>query len=201
MTSGCPLGGIVVSRDIFETMNSVKPEDRWMHAATSGHPMCCAVGLANIGIMERERLWERSARLGTRLYQGLLGLQKELPAIGDVRGGKGLIAGVELVSDRTTKAGFPADQKVGLRVRRDMEKRGLATWIRSYPVPDGTIAEQIFFAPPLVITEQQIDRMLEIVRASIKGVVPVKPVRGRSVDPGREPGRPAAQWRPRAGPH
>ena len=69
-----------------------------MHAATySGHPMCCAVGLANIGIMERERLWERSARLGTRLCQGLLGLQKELPAIGDVRGGKGLIAGVELV--------------------------------------------------------------------------------------------------------
>ena len=74
VTSGyAPLGGIVVSRDIFETMNSVKPEDRWMHAYTySGHPMCCAVGLANIAIMERERLWERSARLGTRLYQGLL---------------------------------------------------------------------------------------------------------------------------------
>ena len=45
----------------------------------------------------------------------------ESAAIGDVRGGKGLIAGAELVSDRTTKAGFPADQKVGLRLRRDME--------------------------------------------------------------------------------
>jgi putrescine aminotransferase len=174
VTSGyAPLGGIVVSRDIFETMNSVKPEDRWMHAYTySGHPMCCAVGLANIAIMERERLWERSAKLGTRLYQGLLELQKELPAIGDVRGGKGLIAAVELVSDRTTKAGFPADQKVGLRIRRDMEKRGFATRIRSYPVPDGSIAEMVFFSPPLVITEQQIDRVLETVRASIKAVVP-----------------------------
>jgi putrescine---pyruvate transaminase len=174
VTSGyAPLGGIVVSRDIFETMNTVKPEDRWMHAATySGHPMCCAVGLANIAIMEKERLWERSARLGTRLYQGLLSLQKELHVIGDVRGGKGLIAAVELVSDRTTKAGFPAEQKVGLRVRRDMEKRGLATRIRSVPLPDGTIAESIFFSPPLVITEQQIDRLLEIVRASIKAVLP-----------------------------
>jgi adenosylmethionine-8-amino-7-oxononanoate aminotransferase len=107
VTSGyAPLGGIVVSRDIFETMNTVKPEDRWMHAATySGHPMCCAVGLANIAIMEKERLWERSARLGTRLYQGLLQLQKELPAIGDVRGGKGLIAAVELVSDRRRRPG------------------------------------------------------------------------------------------------
>ena len=174
VTSGyAPLGGIVVNRDIFETMNSVKPEDRWMHAYTySGHPMCCAVGLANIAIMERERLWERSAKLGTRLYQGLLELQKELPAIGDVRGGKGLIAAIELVSDRTTKAGFPADQKVGLRMRRDMEKRGFATRIRSYPVPDGSVAEMIFFSPPLIITEQQIDRVLETVRASIKAVLP-----------------------------
>jgi adenosylmethionine-8-amino-7-oxononanoate aminotransferase len=61
---------------------------------------------------------------------------------------------------------------VGLRIRRDMEKRGLATRIRSVPLPDGTIAESIFFSPPLVITEQQIDRMLEIVRASIKVVTP-----------------------------
>jgi adenosylmethionine-8-amino-7-oxononanoate aminotransferase len=174
VTSGyAPLGGIVVSHDIFETMNSVKPEDRWMHAYTySGHPMCCAVGLANIEIMEKERLWERSARLGTRLYQGLLQLQKELPAIGDVRGGKGLIAGAELVSDRTTKAGFAPDQKVGLRLRRDMEKHGLVTRIRTMPLPDGTASESIFFSPPLVITEQQLDRMLEIVRASIKAVLP-----------------------------
>ena len=40
------------------------------------------------------------------------------------------------------------------------------------PVPDGTVSEMIFFSPPLVITEQQIDRVLEIVRASIKAVVP-----------------------------
>jgi adenosylmethionine-8-amino-7-oxononanoate aminotransferase len=174
VTSGyAPLGGIIVSREIHDMMNSVPPADRWMHAYTySGHPMCCAVGLANIEIMERERLWERSAKMGTRLHQGLLALQKELPAIGDVRGGKGLLCGVELVSDRGTKAGFPADQKVGLRVRREMEKRGLVTRIRSYPVPDGTVSEQIFLAPPLVISEAQIDRVLEAVRGAIKAVIP-----------------------------
>jgi adenosylmethionine-8-amino-7-oxononanoate aminotransferase len=174
VTSGyAPLGGIVVSREIFDVMNSVKPEDRWMHAYTySGHPMCCAVGLANLAIMERERLWERSARLGTRLYQGLLELQRELPAVGDVRGGKGLIAGLELVGDRTTKAGFAPDQKVGARVRRELEKRGLVTRIRSYPVPGGTVAEQVFLAPPLVITEAQLDRVLDILRGAIRAVVP-----------------------------
>ena len=160
-------------RDIFETMNTVKPEDRWMHAATySGHPMCCAVGLANIGIMERERLGSARPSSGRASTRGSSGSRRSCRPSATCAGGKGLIAAVELVADRTTKAGFPADQKVGLRIRRDMEKRGLATRIRSYPVPDGTVSEQIFFSPPLVITEQQVDRVLEIVRASIKAVVP-----------------------------
>jgi putrescine---pyruvate transaminase len=176
VTSGYqPLGGIMVSQDIFDTMNTVAPENRWMHAYTySGHPTCCAVGLANIDIMERERLWERAAAMGKRIHEGLLALQKELAAIGDVRGGKGLLCAAELVADRSTKAGFPPDQKVGARVRREMEKRGLVTRIRSFPVADGTVSEQIFLAPPLVITEQQVDRILEAVRGAIQTVVPGK---------------------------
>ena len=174
VTSGyAPLGGIMVSHEIHEAINTVAPENRWMHAYTySGHPMCCAVGLANIEIMERERLWERSAKLGTRLHAGLLSLQKELPAIGDVRGGKGLIAAAELVADRATKVGFPNDQKVGFRVRREMEKRGLVTRIRTYPTGPTTSSEQVFFSPPLVITEEQLDRVLDVTRASIRAVVP-----------------------------
>jgi adenosylmethionine-8-amino-7-oxononanoate aminotransferase len=174
VTSGyLPLGGIMVSQDILDAMNSVAPENRWMHAYTySGHPTCCAVGLANLDIMERERLWEKARDRGRQLHEGLLALQKELAAIGDVRGGKGLLAAAELVSDRGTKAGFPPDQKVGLRVRREMEKRGLATRIRSYPVGDGTISEHIFLAPPLVITEAQVNRVLEAVRGAIQAVVP-----------------------------
>jgi adenosylmethionine-8-amino-7-oxononanoate aminotransferase len=174
VTSGyLPLGGIIVSQDILDAMNSVAPENRWMHAYTySGHPTCCAVGLANLDIMERERLWEKARDRGRQLHEGLLALQKELAAIGDVRGGKGLLAAAELVSDRGTKSGFPPDQKVGLRVRREMEKRGLVTRIRSYPVGNGTVSEQIFLAPPLVITEQQVGRVLETVRAAIQAVVP-----------------------------
>jgi adenosylmethionine-8-amino-7-oxononanoate aminotransferase len=176
VTSGYqPLGGIMVSHEIHEAINSAPADSRWMHAYTySGHPTCCAVGLVNIDIMERERLWERAATMGTRLHQGLLGLQKEFAAIGDVRGGKGLLCAAELVSDRGTKAGFPADQKVGARVRREMEKRGLVTRTRPYPVPGGTVAEQIFLAPPLVITEEQVDRTLEAVRGAIQAVVPGK---------------------------
>jgi len=166
VTSGyLPLGGIMVSREIKEAMDSVPYENRWMHAYTySGHATTCAVALKNLEIMERERLWERAAAMGERLFKGLAGLQ-DLRAVGDVRGGKGLMAGVELVADRATKAPFPADQKMGERVRQEMIKRGLFT---------RQIRDILLFAPPLVVTEAEVDRIVEIARQSIEAVKPGK---------------------------
>ncbi len=166
VTSGyLPLGGIMVSAEIKEAIDSVPYDSRWMHAYTySGHPTCCAVGLANLEIMERERLWERSARLGARLYEGFRGLL-DLAHVGDVRGGKGLLAAIELVADRATKAAFPPEQKVGERVKREMEKRGVVTRNRG---------DVLMFAPPLVITEAQVDRLVEVAREAIQAVVPGK---------------------------
>src|SRR5207245_2570801 len=91
VTSGyLPLGGIMVTRAIKDMMDSVKPEDRWMHAYTySGHPTCCAVALKNIKIMQRERLWENAAAMGDRLHAALQAALGDLPNTGDIRGGKG----------------------------------------------------------------------------------------------------------------
>ncbi|OGK91714.1 MAG: aminotransferase [Elusimicrobia bacterium GWA2_69_24] len=157
-----PLGGIMVSKAIKETMDSVKPDDRWMHAYTySGHPTCCAVGLKNVEIMERERLWERAATLGTRLHEGLKAALGDHPHVGDIRGGKGLLAAVELVEDRGSKASFAADKKVGNRVIQEMTKRGIITRNR---------LDHIFFSPPLVITEAQVDRLVSATRDAVKAV-------------------------------
>jgi adenosylmethionine-8-amino-7-oxononanoate aminotransferase len=157
-----PLGGIMVSRAIKAAMDEVKPEDRWMHAYTySGHPTCCAVGLKNIEIMERERLWERAAAMGTRLHQGLTQAFGDHAHVGDIRGGKGLLAAIELVEDRATKAPFAADKKVGNRVIQEMVKRGVVTRNR---------LEHIFFSPPLVITEAQLDRVVSAARDAVKAV-------------------------------
>ncbi len=157
-----PLGGIMVSKEIKDTMDSVKPDDRWMHAYTySGHPTCCAVGLANVAIMERERLWERAAAMGTRLHQGLGAALGDHPHVGDIRGGKGLLAAVELVEDRASKAAFAGDRKVGNRVIQEMSKRGVITRNR---------LDHIFFAPPLVVTEAQVDRLVSVTRDAVKAV-------------------------------
>jgi L-2,4-diaminobutyrate transaminase len=79
--------------------------------------------------------------------------------VGDIRGGKGLLAAVELVEDRGTKAAFATDKKVGPRVLAEMTKRGVITRARF---------EHIFFAPPLVISEEQVDRLVSVASDAIK---------------------------------
>jgi adenosylmethionine-8-amino-7-oxononanoate aminotransferase len=157
-----PLGGIMVSKEIKRAMDEVKLEDRWMHAYTySGHPTCCAVGLRNLEIMERERLWERAAAMGKRLHDGLRSALGDHKHVGDIRGGKGLLAAVELVEDRATKASFAADKKTGPRVLQEMTKRGVVTRGR---------LEHIFFAPPLVVSEAQVDQLVSVARDAVKAV-------------------------------
>ena len=175
VTSGyLPLGGIMVSRDIKDAMDNVKPEDRWMHAYTySGHPTCCAVGLKNIEIMERERLWENAAKMGTRLYTGLQQVFKDHPNVGDIRGGKGLLAAVELVEDRPSKRSFTADKKIGPRIQQEMTKRGVITRVRPVAGAHPATGDTIFYAPPLVITEAEVDRLVSATRDAVKSVLSV----------------------------
>jgi adenosylmethionine-8-amino-7-oxononanoate aminotransferase len=173
VTSGyLPLGGIMVTKAIKDAMDNVKPEDRWMHAYTySGHPTCCAVAVKNLEIMERERLWENAAKMGTRLHEGLKTAFGDHPNVGDIRGGKGLLAAVELVEDRGSKANIAGDKKVGPRVQAEMAKRGLMTRVRPTSGAHPANGDQIFFAPPLVITGEEIDRIVGIARDAVKAVL------------------------------
>ena len=73
VTSGyLPLGGVIVSKRVHQAMEDAPMDEKFMHAATySGHPVCCAVGLRNIDIIEQEGLPERAAVMGKRLLAGL----------------------------------------------------------------------------------------------------------------------------------
>lgn len=162
-----PLGGVLVSREIHRTILDAPAAERFMHAATySAHATCCAVALRNLDILEREGLVERAARMGDRLLAGLQAL-RELPVVGDVRG-LGLMCGVELVEDRATKA--PA-LGLGARVLAEAKKRGLVTRMRVGQGGEYPIGDTILLAPPLVVTEEQVDRIVAILRDSIAACV------------------------------
>jgi adenosylmethionine-8-amino-7-oxononanoate aminotransferase len=157
ITSGyLPLGGIQISDEIRDTLMSAPPESRWMHAYTySAHPTCCAVALKNLEIIERENLVERAAKVGEYFLKRLERLY-QLLSVGEVRG-LGLMAAVEFVSDRQTK--LPA--KMGSRVRRAAQERGLFTRVRG---------DILLLAPPLIITEAQIDRIVDVLYDAIEAV-------------------------------
>jgi adenosylmethionine-8-amino-7-oxononanoate aminotransferase len=163
VTSGyLPLGGVIASKPVHDAIESAGSDMKFMHAATySGHPVCCAVGLRNVEIIESEGLVERAAQIGRRLLAGLEGL-RDLPAVGDVRG-LGMMCGVELVTERATKT--PA-LGLGARVGREALARGLLLRVRPGGV-DPTIGDTICLAPPLMTPVGTVDRLPEILRAAI----------------------------------
>jgi putrescine aminotransferase len=163
VTSGyLPLGGLLLSKHVHEAIESAPPDRKYMHAATySGHPVCCAVGLRNVRIIEEEGLVERAAVIGRRLLAGLEGL-RDLPVVGDVRG-LGMMCGVELVQDRATKA--PAIG-LGPRIGREALARGLLVRPRGGST-DPQVGDTICLAPPLMTPEADIDRMPQILREAI----------------------------------
>jgi len=173
VTSGyLPLGGMMVNRTIKDVLDSVSPADRWMHAATySGHPTCCAVGLKNVEIIERENLCAASERMGKRLLQALQDAFGDHPNVGEVRGGKGLLAGLEIVEDRATKKNFPGDRKITARLQSEMMKRGVVTRTRASGGPHPAIGDCVCFAPPLVITPEEVDRLVGVARESVAAVL------------------------------
>jgi adenosylmethionine-8-amino-7-oxononanoate aminotransferase len=162
ITSGyVPLGGIGLSERVYRVIAEAPPERRWMHAFTySGHPTMCAVALANLEIIEREGLVEEAERKGRRLLAGLRQLST-LEHVGEVRG-IGLMAGIELVQDKASRKAFAPALKVGERLFRACVQRGLFSRFRG---------DIFMLAPPFVITDEQIDRVVNILGDAIPAAV------------------------------
>ncbi|MCA1665963.1 MAG: aminotransferase class III-fold pyridoxal phosphate-dependent enzyme [Thermomicrobia bacterium] len=159
ITSGyIPLGAVGVTDAIYERM--IGPDQTFMHGFTySGHPVACFVALRNIAIIEDEDLPAQAAARGRQLLGGLRELHQH-PHVGDVRG-KGMMAIVELVADKGTKARFDAASDVGNKVQAATRKRGLIV-----RCSDTGIA----ISPPLVLTADETDRLIGIVGDAITEV-------------------------------
>lgn len=151
LSSGyAPAAAVAVRSSVFEPFTEHGNAIR--HLLTfGGHAVAAAAASKNIEIIEREELVDRSDRLGRRLYELATGLAHH-PTVGDVRGGTGLLCGVDLVKSRRTREPFGQDhpfiKQLGLR----MQERGLIT----------RVWDVLHLAPPLVITDEELQRMIEI---------------------------------------
>ena len=162
VTSGYfPLGGVGVNDRVAEALDSAPSP--WMHAYTySAHPVGCAVALRTIDIILSEDFPAQAAAKGAHLLSGLEAALAGHPHVGDVRG-KGLMCAVEMVKDKATKEEFPAADGVGAQVHAAAQRGGLFSRVRG---------DVFCLAPPVVTTTAQLDRMVEILTAAVREVLP-----------------------------
>ena len=154
-----PLGGTMIRAKIWDTISAADGDPNLWHGfTTSGHPVACAVALANIEVIERENLMEAVRERGEQLGQLLEQLKQDLPEVGDVRR-CGLMAAIELVADKQTKEPFPPELERAARVMRAARDHGLL--VRTL------IGNMLFLSPPFIVSEEQIERIVAAIRAAI----------------------------------
>jgi adenosylmethionine-8-amino-7-oxononanoate aminotransferase len=146
-----PISALLVSdkvADAFKGDGSVV----FPHGYTYGnHPVACAAGVANIGIIERDNLVERSAEMGEYMLEKMQSLYSH-PIVGDIRG-KGLLGVVDITKDRETRSRFAPGDNIGGRLHNYLMDEGVI--LRVWQV--------IMVAPPFTVSHEEIDKIIDAI--------------------------------------
>lgn len=166
LTSGyVPLSGAIVGEKVYAVMEEAADRvGAFSHGYTySGHPIAAAAANAVLDIFKSDRLTERARIVGSHFHRRLKERFAQMEVVGEVRG-VGLLGAIEFVADRQTKRRFDPALKVGARVSKAARDRGLI--VRA--MPHGDI---LGFAPPLVVTESEIDEIVDLAYRATKQVM------------------------------
>ena len=149
-----PLSGVIVGERVWKVIERGSEELGPMgHGWTySGHPLGAAAGLANLDILEQEKLTENARDTGSYLQVQFKTSFEDHPLVGEVRG-VGLLLALEFVADKSKKLRFDASWKVGSKVSAACLQQNLI----ARAMPDGDI---LGFAPPLSITKKEVDEIV-----------------------------------------
>ncbi|HEV8282484.1 MAG TPA: aminotransferase class III-fold pyridoxal phosphate-dependent enzyme [Candidatus Limnocylindrales bacterium] len=160
-----PFAFTAASGRIFETVTA--PGKGFVHGFTHSHSVVgAAVAGEVLRILRDERLVEASAEKGVRLTTLLKGALEEHPAVGEVRG-RGLMVGVEFVADRSTRRPFPRAARVAEAVLGAARERGVLVYMGTGNA-DGVDGDTILVGPPFVITDEEMQRVAEVLAESIE---------------------------------
>ncbi|MDD9823461.1 MAG: aminotransferase [Gammaproteobacteria bacterium] len=157
-----PLSATILSDEFYDVISTPQAEGALLtHGFTySGHPVCCAAGLKNIEIIEREDLCGHVRALGP-YFESQLATLADLDLVGDVRGSHFMLC-VENVADKQSKALLADDIRVGDRIADAAQKRGVLV---------RPIGHLNVLSPPLILTRDNIDTLVATLRESIVEVM------------------------------
>jgi adenosylmethionine-8-amino-7-oxononanoate aminotransferase len=165
MTAGyTPLSAIIARDSIWRVLEERHSPFKAGHTLNA-NAVSCAGAIAVIKYILDHNLTENACKRGEQALEGLQTLMDHHPSIGHVRG-LGLMFGFEFVRDQETKEPFPPESKVSSLLEEAALKRGLVTYPCTGSV-DGAAGDMVLMAPPLIITESQIDDIVGILDDAI----------------------------------
>ena len=155
-SSYVPLSAVLLGERVADVLTSA--DDEFAHGFTySGHPVACAVALENIRILQDEGIVDTVRQTTGPYLQARLRELADHPLVGEARG-VGMIGALELVADKASRTRFDPDLGVGVRCRDHCLDRGVI--IRA-------VRDIMVLAPPLIVTEAEIDRIVETARSAL----------------------------------
>ncbi len=164
-TGGCfPFSVVAVRGADVETIRQAHGD--FNHGGTfSHHAVGAAVAMATLRYIEENDLVTAAAVRGAYLGRKLREALADLPCVGDVRG-IGMMWGVEFVADRETKEPFPPEKGFARRVGDRAFEHGLIIYPGSGGI-DGVLGDHLMVAPPFVITEEEMDEVVALLRQTV----------------------------------
>ena len=149
-----PISAVMVNDRVFQALadESHKLGTFGTGFTYSGHPVPAAVAVETLKIYDETNIVEHVREVGGHMQARLREVFAEHPLVGEIRG-VGLIAAVELVADKATHANFDPKHKLGARLIKHMEAHGV--------IGRSLVNDAVAFSPPLIISEAEIDEMIE----------------------------------------
>ena len=157
-----PVGGVMAAKKVTEAFDNAEGSDGAFHHGVTfgGHPAVMAASLKNVEIIERDNIVQNADEMGRYFYDRCMAtLQENHPSVGFVGGGMGLLLNLEMVKNRRTKERYGGGPRgeYSEKFTGKLRERGLA--VRA--------GDSVSFAPPLVITKEIIDDIIDILDESI----------------------------------
>ncbi len=159
-----PFGAVAFNDEIWETLKGKS----FVSYTYGGHPVCAAAAVKTMEIYIRDKIVENAAKVGKYALERLRRDFEPLPCVGGVNG-LGLMLGIEVVADKATKKPFDPKLNVMQRLQDRALEKGL--FLRMSDIR-GTPSDRIVFAPPLVITTQEVDKALDILYPIVADLKP-----------------------------
>lgn len=168
---GCgyvPIGAVIVRDKVVQTIQN--GSGKLVHSFTfSGNPVACASASAVLTYIKKHDLVKRAETMGALFLEKLKTLS-DLPGVGDVRG-IGMMYGIEFVEDKVTKKPFDSCHAITAQIAKYCFQHGVMITAGVPGSADGLVGEAIQIAPPFIITSEQMDFVVSVLRDAIIQVV------------------------------